>query len=395
LGELDQFQSGFFAELDTTLSGGLDSIERSAREAASSLGALHAKARGVKEPVTRVMQEVQHQDIVRQSLQHVGISLREALSASAEPGAAGAPEGEFLAFVAAVAELSAALVDDVMAKLDSSASSFGEDMAAVREIVSVCERERSDFLIHASDSFKAVDSARFTEGSARYLERKRSAIGAARRLADQVKGLDESFKSLASLLSRFQTIVVASRIEVAKTRALVGVSTTVQGMIQLTDRIEADVGQAMETTKSFIKAASAAIGEYASADGGGDERLTSTLRRIEADIGCLDEARRSAREAVEGFSLYTADFITLTRESADLVGQLRALSARLGKVHADLGSLKDDIRVRLSPEELELHSDRLRSMVERFTIFTHKKAAGEIGRFDVEEGAAAGEITLF
>jgi hypothetical protein len=34
-------------------------------------------------------------------------------------------------------------------------------------------------------------------------------------------------------------------------------------------------------------------------------------------------------------------------------------------------------------------------MVERFTIFTHKKAAGEIGRFDVETGVEAGEITLF
>ena len=125
------------------------------------------------------MQEVQHQDIVRQSLQHVGISLREALSATGEPGAPDASPGESLAFVAAVAELSAALVDDVMYKLDASAASFGEDMAAVRDIVSACERERSDFLVHASGSFKAVDSASFTEGSARYI--RAQALGDRRR----------------------------------------------------------------------------------------------------------------------------------------------------------------------------------------------------------------------
>ena len=34
-------------------------------------------------------------------------------------------------------------------------------------------------------------------------------------------------------------------------------------------------------------------------------------------------------------------------------------------------------------------------MVERFTIFTHKKTAGTIGRFAVEEGGEAGEVTLF
>jgi len=402
LGELDEFQSGFFAELDATLSGGFDSIERSAVGAAAFFGELLARARGVREPVTRVMQEIQHQDIVRQSLQHVGISLREALSASGEarmatagsaPGTAA--EAEARSFVAAVAELSGALVDDVVGKLESSASSFGQDMSDVRAIVSRCERERSDFLVGADASLTAVDSARFTEGSARYLERKRSVIAAARRLSDQVKGLDDSFKTLAGLLSRFQNIVVASRIEVAKTRALVGVSTTVQGMIQLTDRIESDVASAMETTKTFIRAASAAIGEYAAAEGGADDRLTSTLGRIESDIGSLDEARISARKAVDGFSLYTADFIVLSREAADLVGQLRSLSGRLGAVRAELGSLKDELRSGLGPESLELHNDRLRTMVERFTIFTHKKAAGEIGRFEVEEGAQAGEVTLF
>ena len=66
----------------------------------------------------------------------------------------------------------------------------------------------------------------------------------ASRLTDHVAALDGSFKSLAELLSRFQNIVVASRIEVAKTKALAGVATTVGGMITLTGRIETDVGAA-------------------------------------------------------------------------------------------------------------------------------------------------------
>jgi hypothetical protein len=37
----------------------------------------------------------------------------------------------------------------------------------------------------------------------------------------------------------------------------------------------------------------------------------------------------------------------------------------------------------------------MRRMVEQFTIFTHKKAAGDIGRFAVEEGREAGEVTIF
>jgi hypothetical protein len=389
LGELDEFQSGFFAQLETTLSGGYEAIERQAVDAARFFGELLAQARGVREPVTRIMQEVQLQDIVRQSLQHVGISLKEVLTAS--------DEGEGLAFVAAVAELSEALVGDVVAKLDSSAASFGKDMAAVRDIVSGCERKRSDFLVGAEGSLGAVDSARFTEGSARYLDLKRSAIASSRKLSEQVKSLDESFKNLDSLLSRFQTIVVASRIEVAKTRALLGVNTTVQEMILLTDRIEADVGNAMETTKDFIRAASSAIGEYAASDVGesGEGKLTATLERVEEDVGSLDAARLAVRKAVNDFSLYTADFIKLTRNASELLDRLGSLSGRLGSVRAQLGALKEGARAELGPESRELKSDRLRKMVERFTIFTHKKAAGAIGRFDVEAGADAGEVTLF
>ena len=386
LGELDEFQGGFFAELDQTLAGGLADIERSCAEASRFFGELLARARGVREPVSRVMQEIQHQDIARQSLQHVVISLKEALASASE-------EGESLAFIGAVTELSESLASDVVQKFEASAASFGSDMKAVRDIVARCERERSTFLVGADESLKALDTAGFTAGSARYLELKRSVISSARRLSDQVKGLDESFKGLAGLLSRFQTIVVASRIEVAKTRALVGVATTVQGMIQLTDRIETDVRAAMDTTKDFIKAASAAIVEYAA--GEGDERLTATLERIQGDIGRLDASRGAVRAAVDGFSLYTADFISLAREASERVEGLKALSGRVEEGRAALGGLRAEVRAELGPGNHELKSDRLRAMVDRFTIFTHKRTAGEIGRFDVESGVEAGEVTLF
>ena len=84
----------------------------------------------------------------------------------------------------------------------------------------------------------------------------------ASRLTDHVAALEGSFKGLAALLSRFQNIVVASRIEVAKTKALAGVVNTVGGMVTLTERIATDVTAAMDTTKDFTTVANDAIGGY-------------------------------------------------------------------------------------------------------------------------------------
>jgi hypothetical protein len=389
LAELDEFQRGFFHSLYESIGEGYGEIEAGLSSASEFFTSLLAEARRVREPVLKVMGEVQLQDIVRQSLQHVGISLNEAMSA------ARSGEGRVPAFIAAVAELSEALIDDIAGKMESSASSFAADMDAIRDLVDSCEVRRSDFLSRGEGVLRNIDAEDFTKGSARYLELKRNVLSMASSLASEVKGLDESFKGLASLLTRFQNIVVASRIEVAKTRALAGVSTTVAGMVELTGRIESDVESAMDMTKEFIKLSHGAVEEFSSSESADDAKLLSVLAVLGEGIESLQERRDAIHAGVASFALYTPDFIALVdRARADMKG-LRSLETGLGTVGARLGSLKGSMREGLAPGEIEPEPERMRRMVERFTIFTHKKAAANIGNFDVEEGTLAGEVTLF
>jgi hypothetical protein len=389
LAELDDFQHGFFDAIDETLISGYEEIGRDISGATSFLSTLLGEARSVREPVLHVMGEVQLQDIVRQSLQHVGISLEEARESAL------ASDAESAAFVAAVAELSQSLIEDVTSKLEASAASFGADMDAVSAIVNESEKGRAGFLESSCARSSNAEAFDFKRRSERYLELKRVVVTMSARLADQVEGLFRSFKGLASILSRFQNIVVASRIEVAKTKALAVVATTVSGMIDLTGQIEADVGEAMESTKSFTALSSEAIEEYSLEGGAEGERLVSTLAAVEEDMARLFSAKDSLRGAIDHFSLYTDDFISLIGSAGEELAKLRSLIDRLVTVGASLGELKSSIRAGLDPGATAIESERMRRMVERFTIFTHKKAAGAIGRFAVEEGQAAGEVTLF
>jgi hypothetical protein len=344
------------------------------------------------------MGEIQLQDIARQSLQHVGISLEEARS-SALSGASpdGGHDDGNLAFISAVAELSENLIDDVVAKLDASARAFGSDMNVVSTIVGDCEKRRSGFLAGSMDEVDSIDPGTFQRSCNRYLELKRSVVSMSSRLAGYVENLDRSFKGLAVLLARFQNIVIASRIEVAKTKALAGVANTVGGMITLTDRIATDVGEAIETTKGFNVLAREAMSGYAQDSRGSSEekKLISTLEAVERDMTSLLKTRDSVREAIDAFSLYTEDFIELIGRTGSELSGLRSLIDRLRAVGANLGNLIETIRENLGPESAVVESDRMRRMVERFTIFTHKKAAGDIARFAVEEGGEAGAVTLF
>ena len=393
LAELDDFQRDFFALIDKTLRSGYEEMERELSEATTFFSALLGEARSVRDPVFRVMGEIQHQDIVRQSLQHVAISLEEARETADDP-----------TFVSAVAELSGSLVEEVVSRLDAAARSFGSDVDMVSAIVGESERKRAEYLRAHSTADACADSRAFEKGSERYLGLKRGVVSMASRLTDHVAALDGSFKSLAELLSRFQNIVVASRIEVAKTKALAGVATTVGGMITLTGRIETDVGAAMDTTKDFTRIAVESIGGYSVGGGlgwsakGGDEdaRLVSTLKEVEEDVARLSRAQEALRCAISDFSLYTGEFIGLISGSGNELGRLRDLIDRLRAVGVRLRDLESSIGPGIVGVESQgAESERLRRMVERFTIFTHKKTAGTIGRFAVEEGGEAGEVTLF
>jgi hypothetical protein len=425
LRELDAFQEVFFGDLDRALSTGYQGLEADIREATGFFGQLLTEARDVKEPILAIMQGVQLQDIIRQSLQHVTISLKEARQTAldVDGGAESFDPREELAFVSAVSELASSLLADVIAKVKEGSEALELQIAAVSFIVEGVEDRRRDFVKKLSYATGDPKSSghRVSMGSSDYLELKKKVIHTARRLADQVRGLDESFKGLAGLLSRFQNIVVASRIEVAKNRALAGVANTVQGMIQLTDRIGVDVGEATDTTKDFIKVSWSAIAEY-SGEGEGSssfshsrlgrpessrrrkegeelegDRLVSTLGKVESDIESLDSARAGVGEAIANFLLYTPEFISLISEAQAEVKNMLELAAKLASLEAEVGSLRASIRAEIGEEisTTNIKSERLRSMIDRFTIFTHKKTAGQIGSFEVEDGVGAGEVTLF
>ncbi len=389
LSELDEYQQNFFFGLYESIGKGYETIETSLSQASVFFTSLLAEARRVREPVLSVMSEVQLQDIVRQSLQHVAISLGEAATACTTG------EKKDRAFTAAVAELSEDLIEDIAGKIASSASAFASDLDTIRNLVDSCERRRSEFLSEKTGLLDMVNAESFSRGSEKYLELKLEVFEKASRLASQVKVLDESFKGLATLLTRFQNIVVASRIEVAKTRALAGVTNTVAGMVELTGRIASDVESAMDMTKEFIKLTEGAFAEFSAGEEADDARLRSVLGVLGEGITALQTRRNTIRGAIGSFALYTDEFISLVERARENMDSLHSLGDGLLSVGSRLGVLKESLREGLSAEEIEPEPERMRKMVERFTIFTHKKAAADIGNFDVEEGRQSGEVTLF
>ena len=299
-----------------------------------------------------------------------------------------------------MAELSTSLLDDVIGKVKEAGAHFGGDIADVVGAVETCEDERMTATAGMGDQGATASDA-VAEESRDYLERKTRVLASSRRLAERVNELDELFKTLGVLLGRFRNIFTASRIETARNKALSIVSNTVDGMGALTERIETDSGEASALTKNFIKTATAAVLAYAEAQARDDERIRGFTSRIVAEFGRLETARSNLSRAVSDFTLYTPDFIELIGEARAQVDRIDEVAGRLSEARGDLVAFRDgafDAALSLGEDDPSRHdiaNERLRRMIERFTIFTHKKAAGELADFEVEEGAEQGAVTLF
>jgi hypothetical protein len=393
LTDLAALQDRFFEEVRSTLTNGFSSLETRMHRAADAFTSLAKDASGVKEPIVGIMQGVQVQDILRQSIDHVILSLQEILKDE------DASQKDELVFAAAVADLSVSVLNDVIAKIDEGVTMMTAQINDVVAVVENVDQRRESVIGGYEDT--GLGSGDTAEKAGSYLKLKNKAISSGRNLSSQVKLLNDSFKLLYSLLNRFQNIVVASRIEIARTRALSVVSNTVAGMIEITESLGRDVGSATEVTKAFIKTASADILSYDHAQGESDLKLTEAVSRMESELARLGTARERVRDTISSFRLYTPEFLGLIQTSRSALSQLSELSGRLGKLRDELGTIRQkstDYADTLGGETAEtytIRNERLRRMVERFTIFTHKKAAGALGDFQVEEGVESGEVTLF
>lgn len=393
LTDLDTLQERFFEEIRGTLSEGFSALDARVQEAAGAFGALSQEAAGVRDPILGIMQGVQVQDILRQSIDHVILSLREVFK---DPTVSLKDE---LVFTAAVADLSVSVLSDVIERIREGVSGMGGHVDEVVRFVEALETRRQRTVSICEDF--GIGSGEAAGKAETYLALKGRALAAGRNLSDQVRQLNDSFRILASLLGKFQNIVVASRIEIARTRALSVVSNTVAGMIEITESLGRDVGQATDLTKTFIKTASAEILAYDKVQERNDERLALSVRRMEDELRRLESSRERVREAIASFRLYTPQFLDLIRTARASLDRLTGLKDTLELLRGEIETLKR--RASLEAEGIEgggddLHSirnERLRRMVERFTIFTHKKTAGVLGDFAVEEGVESGEVTLF
>ncbi len=411
--EVKQFQESLFENFQRRLESSFQEFNAGIVSIADVLRQISDNSAKLQPPLTRIMQEVQVQDIVKQSIDHVILSLAEIHDAH-EDATVEAHLDE-LSFYKLLPNLCNALLDDIRDKIEASLEIFRDQTAALKEHMEDVELQRRDFVnkvVEEDENDTQNLTAIFSRSShmleqllqdlGRSINMKRSITDHSARLLKEVRFLEEDFRSFTSLITRFHNIDVASRIEVAKQEVLQQMAGTVEEMTALTRRIEKDVNTSLDSTKEFISSTSKTITEYQEVFVAEESFVESFQKEIQDRYQALFAAKGELTDTVAGFSLFTERFLDLFRSTTvdlerleQLLEDIQTIKGRLGELQQQAASEMEDILEKEGLETWEIESKRLQELIERFTIFTHKQTAGELAGFEVEQGTESGEITLF
>ncbi|TVR87339.1 MAG: hypothetical protein EA428_13290 [Spirochaetaceae bacterium] len=413
LGEAGSFHEELFGEFRERLNASFKRFSEGVTNTVSALSSIRSRSEEVKAPLALIMQEVQVQDLIKQSIDHVVISLNE-LEDISDTGTEDQKLDE-LAFLRAIPDLCDGVLEDVQQKLTHSISVFRENIEQAEHSMDAAEQKRKQFVSHGLDhdseegqSLQGLfdESSRMVEKLIgdldRSLELKENINKRSINLLEELHQLEESFHTFDVVVSRFRSVDIASRIEVAKQVVLQQMSSTVDEMTKLTQKIEQDVDDSLSFTKQFIKQTNSIIRRFQELSTAEEPFVRSFQSDIRDSYQRLNDAKTHIESSISGFSLFTESFFDEFQAAVGQLGELEDLAEEVSSVRIQLREVREKATAQMAPilesrglSEWKLEDQRLRTIIDRFTIFTHKKVAGELGGFDVEVGTDSGEFTLF
>ena len=133
--------------------------------------------------------------------------------------------------------------------------------------------------------------------------------------------------------------------------------------------------------------------------------LNSLLNRTSSNQEKLSLLTDTLIECLRDFRIFSGKFVSLFRETDDNRKQLSKLSAQINEIESILHLIRDnaesdifELQGNNRVQNWTIQNERLNNIIEKFTIFTHKKTASDLAGTiveDLEEIVDSGEVTLF
>lgn len=363
---------------------------------------LTVESDAIRQSILRIMEELQQQDLIRQTIDQVVLSLSELPEKCDENNI------DTAVFCLRLLDLSVVMIEEVENKINNTIEIFTKNFTTARSKLEYIQNGKERAILNFRENLESFNQL---AGMGSEIKREAGQLSRSRhsltKLIESIIGHVEGFRGEFSALDKIsgwlQNVAVLSRIELSRSLKLAGMKESVDDMSVLVERIQRQISSGEKETLSFIDNITGISDEYKDYAGEEMSFLTEFTELFMNNLSTISKINNNASDSLAGFDFFSSEFCELFDVSEKELDQLKEILEDLIIVRKDLQTKDQRIQASLAEKlngidqaDWAIADVEMNKIIEKFTIFSHKKTAGEASGLAVEDAVLEeGEITLF
>ncbi|MBI9101487.1 MAG: hypothetical protein JEY99_03650 [Spirochaetales bacterium] len=355
-----------------------------------------------------IMQSLQNQDIIRQSMDHILLSLSELESGEFSGGM---DDAGFIILKQQLFTLSRNVLQDVRKWLEIDLENLNTRMIECDQVLASLNSEKENLFVEDSDEpglFRRISDqlGRFKENVGEILKKteitrtmRKELFKENEHLLSVVTQLKPQINGLSDLVDLFRNINVMARIETARSDVFGNIEASIDEMVGINNLIESAVTDIMNV-ETFIHSSSAKNVKTFQSIIQQDTHFVETFRDdINNLLSITEESMTILRNSLAGFDVLSGGFIGRFNDTRLQIAGIEDCYKEIleldEKFKNELDSLYAQVDGKgITDEEREENRLRMEKILEKFTIFRHKKHAGDLTGLKLSEETSLEESSI-
>lgn len=409
--EISKNRKNILNMLEQKVLSEIEVFQKESGIAGKFLSDLAGESEMMHKKIFAIMEELQQQDLMRQTIDQIILSIDDLPDEFKNPDQMPEITAEKLdkaVFSLKIAELAMTMIEEVITNLKKTISVFTENFAAARKqlihIQEQKERTVNDF-VKNTDVFGRISGTieNFCREMTGYIQKRNDRLLLISELIDHVSGIVDEFDSFDKVSGWLQNIAVLSRIELSRSSKLEGMKESVMDMSELVERIQDRIMKGEKEAQEFIKSTSSVYNEYKVHANDETEFLNGFMEFFTGNVKELNIINDSFKNELQTINFFSEDFCELFDNSEKELDILNEIEADLKQERNELAEIKNKLEPGITKaldglniEDFKIKDEDMNKIIDKFTIYSHKRIAGEAGGIEVEDSVLdAGEVTLF
>ncbi|MBF9015649.1 MULTISPECIES: hypothetical protein [unclassified Oceanispirochaeta] len=370
------------------------------------LGDVRNQVGSIKAPLYQIISEVQKHDIIRQSVDHVILALEHIKDS---------PEKELekqldaLSYGSRVFGFCYEILNEIHGELEGNYNTFKVKSESLNTLINFIQ-ESGDSIkggrSYVSYDVQIEEIQRKIETSLNHLKKGSIQANMQKNLDGiyhDIASLEESYSGFSRIINWVKTINISSRVEAAKLPHLENMSYIIENITSRTDSIEESVDLVIKSITEFKKNSDVLIKDFfaqSNKDAVQVDNFGTDLKKSLDEVNDyslnikekMSELIDTGDQFLEFYKMANSDLDRMDK----LVGEIKSI---INIIEIEKEEFERRLKLLLESEGLdswELRGDEIRQLIDKFTIYIHKKKVDSEGSLDMDgEGASSGEITLF